>query len=69
MEVTINILELASELADVKIREVYNNNNSVFPKGILVDNPDGDTTYTDEAQLHFDLWYDHYYDLIFNLKV
>ena len=58
MEKTINILELASELAEMKVREIL-----VFSR-IYVREKNGDTRYSEEAQDLFNFWYDQYYDLI-----
>ena len=62
MEKTINILELSSELADFKVRELIGEESKIY-----VEN-DGIITYTDVAQDLFNQWYDFYYDIIDNLN-
>ena len=68
MNRTINILELASELADVRLREdaecmSRDTYISIFPDGIDIE--EGDTiTYTEEAQDVFNGYYDYYYTII-----
>lgn len=62
MEKTINILELSSELADLKVRELIGEESKIY-----VEN-DGIITYTDVAQDLFNQWYDFYYDIIDNLN-
>ena len=59
MEKTINVLEVASELADIKVREILVD----FSKIYIREN-NGDTRYSEEAQDLFNFWYDQYYDLI-----
>ena len=65
MNRTINILELASELADARLRDEENSDNfgEMFPDGIEIE--EGDTiTYTPEAQDIFNDYYDYYYTII-----
>jgi Mg2+/Co2+ transporter CorC len=59
MEKTINILELASELADMKVREILIDFSKIYLR-----EKNGDTRYTEEAQDLFNFWYDQYYDLV-----
>jgi hypothetical protein len=66
MNKTINILELASELADARLREEAGcmsrqNYISIFPDGIDIEEGD---TYTEEAQDVFNDYYDYYYTII-----
>ena len=56
---TINVLELASELADMKVREVM-----VIFKDIYTIDSNGDARYTEKAQDLFNEWYDTYTELI-----
>lgn len=57
MNVTINILELASELAQADL-ELHMNYGAMY-------NDDGSVrTYTDEAQDEFNELYDKYYSII-----
>lgn len=61
--ITINIVELASELADMDLRENWSDS-------ITIDNEDEDETrYTEEAQVIFDDLYDTYYSIIYNTKI
>jgi hypothetical protein len=60
MNVTINILELASELAHEKLLDHYNNDDSLI---YLYDDA-GDSYYNDEAQDVFNTYYDKYYGMI-----
>lgn len=61
--ITINIVELASELADMDLRENWKDS-------IKIDEEDEDeTSYTEEAQVIFDDLYDTYYSIIANAKV
>lgn len=74
--VTINIVELASELADRKITQLQNDSlkkdslNPLFPNGIVKEDEETETImYTEEAQDVFNEWYDYFYDLILTTKV
>ena len=60
MDVSVNILELASELAHKVVEKEM--------KSHLRIDSDGSVVYTEEAQDLFNEWYDYYYDLIWNLK-
>ena len=61
MNVEINILELASELADSELRSFFQGD---------IDIEDNETIqYTEEAQEVFDELYDKYYSMIDNLKI
>lgn len=61
--ITINIVELASELADMDLRENWKDS-------IKIDEEDEDeTSYTEEAQDVFNDLYDTYYSIIANAKV
>lgn len=55
----INVLELASELADMQVREVMVNFSDIY-----IEDSDGTTRYTEEAQDLFNEWYDSYSELI-----
>lgn len=64
MDIKINILEVASELAHlVVIAKFEDNNNAIYES-----TTDTITSYTEEAQDLFNEWYDYYYDFLFNLK-
>jgi hypothetical protein len=63
MNITINIVELASELADM---ELYDN----WHDSIKIYHEDKDEIkYTSEAQDVFDDLYDKYYSIIDNIKI
>lgn len=64
MNVTINIIELASELAEKELEKHFEYSSIE----IYEEDEDG-TTYTEEAQQVFDELYDKYYSLIDNLKI
>ena len=59
MNVTINILELASELADHEVQEHFK--YSSIP---VYDEDDDEIRYSNEAQEVFDELYDKYYAII-----
>ena len=62
--VTINIIELASELANMELE-----NNWMDSIKVWVEDDDGDLTYTEEAQDIFNDLYDKYYSVIENTKI
>jgi hypothetical protein len=63
MNVTVNILELASDLAHTELE-------SLFEDGVVIWKEDDATfVYTDEAQEVFNELYDKYYSIIENLKI
>jgi hypothetical protein len=61
MNVTINIVELASELADKDLEGHFGQNRWIEDDDTLV--------YTEESQDLFNEYYDYYYSLIENYKV
>ena len=64
MNVTINILELASELAHKELVDMVGDENKLFEDPLA-----GITVYTDEVQDKFNELYDYYYDVILNCKL
>lgn len=64
MNVTINIVELASELANLEIEE----NRQIGERNTIEDET-GCLVYTQEAQDLFDELYDKYYSIIENTKI
>jgi hypothetical protein len=62
--ITINIVELASELADMDLRENWKDSIKIDE-----DEDEDETSYTEEAQGIFDDLYDTYYSIIANAKV
>jgi len=75
MKVYVNILELASELADQKIIRYQKDALNGFveelplPNGIRKKTENGDTIYTEEAQKLFNQYYDDFYAVIKKLGV
>jgi hypothetical protein len=63
MNVTINIVELASELASIELDNNWSDSIKMW-----VDEGDNCLTYTEEAQDIFDDLYDKYYSLIEKCK-
>ena len=61
--ITINKLELASELADIKLEREWRDSIKIY-----VDEEEGITTYTEEAQDLFNEYYDEYLSLIESCK-
>lgn len=61
MEIKINLLEVAAELAELEVLRVYNGDRT---KVYEVNEESGDTQYTDEAQEEFNEFYDFYFDFI-----
>ena len=62
--ITINIIELASELANMELE-----NNWMEYIKVWVEDEDGDLSYTEEAQDIFNDLYDKYYSIIENAKI
>lgn len=69
MEIKINILEVASELADRDLVISYGDEGgkNIFPNGLLR-NLEDELSYTEEAQDYFNTRYDFWYDFLWNLK-
>ena len=66
-EIKINILELASALADEMVSAKFEDDESkIFTKE---NEADECTIFTEEAQEVFNEWYDHYYNLIANHEI
>ena len=61
--ITINIVELASELADLDLQENWKDSIKIYE----VD--EDETSYTEEGQGIFDDLYDTYYSIIANAKI
>lgn len=62
-EVLINVVELASELADNKLNDDWSESITIYKE-----TENGDTYYTEEAQDIFNDLYDKYYQLILSCK-
>lgn len=59
MNVTINIVELASELASYELEETFGDTIQIYKE-----DENGDTYYTDHAQEIFNDLYDKFYAVI-----
>lgn len=59
MKRTFNVLELASELADLKLRETFNGDIDI--------ETETEVRYTEEAQDYFNELYDVYYNFLINI--
>lgn len=70
MDITINIIEVASELADRDLVSSYGDEGwkHRFPNGIVSDLGDG-TYYTEEAQDFFNERYDYWWDFLYDQKI
>jgi hypothetical protein len=65
MNITINLLEAASELAhEVVCAKFEDDDNAIYES-----TTDTITSYTEKAQGLFNEWYEHYYELLNNLKI
>ena len=65
MNITVNLLEAASELAhEVVCAKFEDDDNAIYES-----TTDTITSYTEKAQGLFNEWYDHYYELLNNLKI
>jgi hypothetical protein len=62
-EITINAVELASELASAHLERVWTGRIVIWEK------VDGVQTYTEDAQDLFNEYYDDYYTLIESTKI
>jgi len=58
MEKLINVLELASELAEKRVNE------DLDEKEIYIEEENGDTRYSEAAQDLFNSYYDEYYEIL-----
>ena len=71
----VNRLELASELADIKLMAMQNEalENNIdklpFTNGIVKEDENGDVVYTEEAQEMFNVLYAKYETMILNCEV
>jgi hypothetical protein len=64
MNVTINIVELASELASYELEENFGDSMILYKE-----DDNGDTYYTDKAQDVFNDLYDKYYAVIESYQI
>lgn len=70
MNITINIIEVASELADKDLITAFGGEGgkNMFPNGIVEDQ-DGIDVYTEEAQEFFNRRYDYWWDFLYDQNV
>jgi hypothetical protein len=70
MNITINIIEVASELADKDLITAFGGDGGKnrFPNGIVEDQ-DGIDVYTEEAQDFFNYRYDYWFDFLLDQNV
>jgi len=66
MERKFNIVEVATELADNAVVEMF---CSMGESAIYEDNEEDILKYTKEAQLEFDLLYDYYYNFLYEVSI
>ncbi len=64
MNIQINILEVASELAHKEVEKVFNYNEELIYNWISEDM----SVYTENAQDLFNVLYDEFYDFLWGLK-
>lgn len=73
MNIRINIIEVASELADKDLILSYGDEGGKnrFPNGIVrnIDADEDMTEYTDEAQEFFNRRYDYWWDFLYDQNV
>lgn len=65
-EITINKLELASELADKKLADMIEDN--IYEYNEVYEESDDEISYTEKGQNEFNEWYDFYINLIETCK-
>ena len=63
--IKINKLELASELAEIRLVNGWSDSIVIY----IMDDPNGDTYYTEEAQNVFNRLYDEFLGLIEKCKI
>ena len=73
MEIRINIVEAASELAhDAMVKEAFNEGIIIDETEVYVslngDDDEDEIIYTEVCQEIFDKYYDYYYDRLLKLK-
>ena len=64
MNITINILEVASELAHKEVARYFNYDATKIYEKVA----DNEIKYTENAQSTFDEQYDYFYEFLENLK-
>jgi hypothetical protein len=66
MNITINVLEVASDLANLDLQEIW---SELYPTQSYMIEEDGTTRYTEEAQDIFNDYYDFYFTLLTNASL
>ena len=71
MEIKINLVEVASELADNATKDEMINREFIISdeERFTVDLDSGDLMYTEDAQDIYDRWYDYFYSKIEELEI
>jgi hypothetical protein len=70
MNITINLLEAASELAhESMIESMLRSNNIMSPDEVYLIDGSGDTYYTDSAQDVFNKHYDYFFNQLNRLSI
>ena len=64
MEITINVIELSSELAEEMVNVKFN-----YEKNNIYVEENEEIKYTEPAQEIFNEWYDYYYDFLIERKI
>lgn len=64
MEITINVIELSSELAEEMVNVKFN-----YEKNNIYVEENEEIKYTEAAQEIFNEWYDYYYDFLIERKI
>jgi hypothetical protein len=65
-EITINKLDLASELAETKLNDMVEQGINTYNE--IYEESEAEVVYTEIGQDLFNEWYDHYLNLIENCK-
>ena len=64
MEITINLIELSSELAEEMVNVKFN-----YEQNDIYVEENEEVKYTEQAQEIFNEWYDYYYDFLIERKI
>ena len=68
MQVQINIVEVASDLAALDLENHYRDECSIDGE-LYVEDKNGDTRWNNKAQDVFNMLYDSYYDLLLSFRL
>lgn len=64
MEITIDVIELSSELAEEMVNVKFN-----YEENDIYVEENEEVKYTEKAQEIFNEWYDYYYDFLIERKI